>query len=344
VIATPSLSHREIAACMARGASALLGGQLVTGEIATHRDTEIGKVYTPSPFMSALAHDALACLDPRSPHHSEPGVLTGNDRHTVAWSLGAVRRRIRRFLIAQEEADGTWCFYGRGSALGPDAATTACAALAVARRSGRPDDPDRWQRHARALARFRTPAGPHFTFVAGDAGYSSIAADGRKIGGFDRIVNAHVMRFLAAAGDDDDGLAAYLEAEVTEGDRGRGSLHHPDPACFAHAVARAWTETPARDARAIAGSLLPWLLARQDDQGGFGGPLSTALAALALVDLGYAGDALDRASHYLLATASRTGEWPHEPYLSGGHGSAAFTTAFALAALARATAVRGGVA
>jgi len=332
--------------CLARGTATLLSGQLVTGEVATYRTTEIGKVYTPSPFMSALVHDSLACLDPGSAQAQESALwaLPVEKRRAVAWSAGVVRARIRRFLKWQEEADGTWCFYGRGSTLGPDAATTACAALAVARHTPQPIDRGsaRWRTHRRALARFRDPAGTHFTFVApGGAGYGWIAADGRKVVGFDRIVNAHVMRFLAAAGEEDDALTSYLRTEVERGDRECGSPEHPDPACFAHAVARAWAETPRSDAPAVASALIPWLLARQDEDGGFGGPLSTALATLALVDLGYAGNALDRSARYLMATVSEAGEWDYQPYLAGGHGSPAFTTAFALAALAGCAAARG---
>jgi hypothetical protein len=339
----------DLGTCLARGAATLLAGQLVTGEVPTHRVAANGKVYAPSPFMSALVHDALACLDPGSPHGPATALaaMSPEERQSVAWTVGALRNRIRRFLRWQEEADGTWCFYGRGSTLGPDAATTACAALAVARHARRSvaRERGRWRIHAHALARFRDPAGTYFTFVSDTgAGYGWISADGRRIVGFDRIVNAHVMRFLAAAGVDDEALAVYLTREIEQGDMTCGSPEHPDPVCFAHAVARAWAETPREDACAIHAALIPWLLARQDERGGFGGPLNTALATLALVDLGYAGDALDRSAHHLLTTVSPSGEWAYQPYLSGGHGSAAFTTAFALAALAACAASRGDVA
>jgi hypothetical protein len=334
--------------CLARAAATLESGQLVTGEVATYRRIPgAGKLYAPSPFMSSLVHDALGCIDPRSPHVRRGALagLTPAERRKVEWTVTTVRARIRRFLTWQEEADGTWCFYGRGSALGPDAASTASAALAVSRRArpgGRPRDP--WSVHARALARFRAASGSYFTFVSDDGvGYGWIAADGRRLVGFDRVVNAHIMRYLAAAGVEDEALAAYLRAEIAQGDLESGSPEHPDPVSFAHATARAWAESPRTDAGVVQARLVPWLLSRQDERGGFGGPLSTALAALALIDLGYTGEALDRAAAHLLATGSPAGEWEYQAYLAGGHGSASFTSALAISALACCAATRGGV-
>jgi hypothetical protein len=338
----------DFGTCLTRATTMLRAGQLVTGEVATYRRvTEIGKLYAPSPFMSAVVYDALGCLDPGSPQVQQGAMrgLSPAQRRAVEWSVTTVRARIRRFLAWQEEADGTWCFYGRGSALGPDAATTACAALAIARdaRSVAGEDGP-LRTHARALARFRASTGAYFTFVADNGvGYAWLASDGRKLVGFDRVVNAHVLRFLAAAGIEDEALAGYLREEIEQGDREAGSPEHPDPVCFAHAAARAWTEMPRRDAAVATAALVPWLLARQNDHGGFGGPLSTALATVALLDLGYAGEALDRSARHLLETVSPAGEWEYQAYLAGGHGSAPFTTALALAALAGCAEVRGGV-
>lgn len=342
-----SIPHEsDLAACVVRATTSLQSGQLVTGEIPTYRNIAAGtKLYAPSVFMSAMAHDALGCLDPRSRQHRDGAlrVLSSVDRRAVTWRAGLMRAGIRRFLAWQEEADRTWCFYGRGSALHPDAATTACAALALAVDSGRTRPPMRWRAHNRALERFRTPAGLYHTFTAPDgSGYAWIGADGARIAGFDRVVNAHVLRFVRATGAEPEPLAAYIMSEVEHGEFERGSPEHPDPVSFVHAVARAWTECPAVERGAVRALLVPWLHARQQDDGGFGGPLSTALALAALVDLGDTGDALDRASHHLLTTASDGGEWSYQPYLSGGQGSAPFTTALSVAALVGWASVRRG--
>jgi hypothetical protein len=77
------------------------------------------------------------------------------------------------------------------------------------------------------------------------------------------------------------------------------------------------------------------VLALQDERGGFGGPLSTALAISALVDLGHHGPELRRARAALLGLIGAWGGWAFEAFFPGGGGSLACTTAFAMDALAR---------
>jgi hypothetical protein len=335
----------DIGTPLARGATALLHAQLVTGEIPTYRRIgTLGLLYTPSPYMSAIALDALAPLDPGSPasHSSALAALSAAERRTVERSVTLLRARIRSFLAWQQEVDGTWCFYGRGSGLGADAATTACAALALT--SGvRRDSERRWRTHVRALAMFKTARGPYATFLARQPqrALGGGAAASPHSTTIDRMVNAYVMRALAAAGVADESLASFLLDEIERGDRERGSPEVPDPVCFAHAAARAWTAAPRRDADRVSAALVPWLLARQRADGGFGSALSTAFATNALVDLGYSDDGLDRAAQFLVATMSAGGEWEYEPHLAGGHGSASFTTALALSALVAYANARG---
>jgi hypothetical protein len=335
----------DIGTSLVRATTALLHAQLVTGEIPTYRRIgALGLLYTPSPYMSAIVLDALTPFDPVSPafHSSTLAALSTAERRTVERAVTLLRARTCSFLAWQEEVDGTWCFYGRGSGLGADAATTACAALALAsarRRGGE----RRWQKHVRALAMFKTTRGPYATFLPrrSQRAAGEDAAVSRHSTTIDRMVNAYVMRALATAGVADESLAGFLLDEVEHGDRERGSPEVPDPVCFAHAAARAWAAAPRADADRVSAALVPWLLSRQRPDGGFGGALSTACATTALIDLGYLGDGLDRAAQFLLATISAGGEWAYEPHLVGGHGSASFTTALALSALGAYTNARG---
>src|SRR5262249_47475639 len=154
---------------------------------------------------------------------------------------------------------------------------------------------------------FRASCGLYSTFADGAGGYSWIAPSGARIPGFDRVVNAFVMRSLAAEGAPHDTVDAYLLDEIEQGDRDRGSPEYPDATCFAHAAARAWAHLPVAGRTRSAAALIPWLLERQGHGGAFGGPLTTALAICALVDLGYAGDAIDRAAAALVESASPAG-------------------------------------
>jgi hypothetical protein len=321
----------------------LFARQLTTGEIATHRRVgESTRVYARSPYMSAVAADALAALDPRSPRMQWRAFrdLSPAARHEMEQAATIIRARLRAFLVWQEEPIGTSCFYGRSSALGPDAATTATVATVLAE-SARPlrarsvgPSPARWLARASALGRFRAPGGPYWTFVdPAGAGFAWIAPDGRPLAGFDRVVNAHVLRYLAAIGVGDPALDAYLLQEVEDGDFASGTRDYPDPIFFCWVVARAWSERPSSECERIATALIPWLASRQEADGRFGGALTTACAVLALTDLGYQGEIVDAAAEWLVGVAT-SGEWPFQPLLAGGHGSTAFTSCLAVGALA----------
>ncbi len=70
--------------------------------------------------------------------------------------------------------------------------------------------------------------------------------------------------------------------------------------------------------------------------GGFGGPLSTALAASVLLDLDYEGPELEHALASLRDGLQRWGGWEYEEFLIGGFGSPAWTTALCMVVQARA--------
>lgn len=332
------------ARCLQAGLARLRARVLPGGDLPTYRAIRpAGRLYAPCPALAALMHDALAAFDPTSAW-SRPRALLGLPpaaRAQASAAAAGLRRGLRAFLAAHEEADGTWRFHGRASGLDADAATTALAASALL---DAPRGSGRAARHVQALRRFRAHDG-YVTFVAGDgARYAWLDAAGRRVAGIDRVVNAHVLAFLGLAGEAEDALAARLLAEAAGGALEDGSPEHPDPLAFVQAVARAWRRAERPDRARLAQRLVPWTLARRRDDGGFGGPLASALALLALVDLGYDGDALDAAAGQLLDTASPDGEWDDEPYLRQGHGSGPFSTALALGALGAWAARRGGAA
>lgn len=179
--------------------------QLAHGESAAFtRDAEEALLYQPSVLPTALVHDALGALDPSSPA-AVPEALAlvpRRARAAFAATLHRLRARARAFVAWQEEPDGTWRRHGRASALGPDLATTACAA-AVLLEDG-----------------------------AGAAGLSArIASLARFDPGRDPVADAHALRWLALAGAD---APAWRESV-----RRALATHHGD-AAFLHAAARAY--------------------------------------------------------------------------------------------------------
>ena len=201
--------------------------------------------------------------------------------------------------------------------------------------------PRRWERHAAALERFRAAEGLYFSYVHADGtGYTWMDERGGPIVGFDRVVNANVLRFLALVGIASPEVQAYLMREAATGDFATGSPDYPNPLAFFYTVARAWRQAYLADRATLAAHLTPQILARETDQG-FGGPLSTAMAVSALLDLDYDGPALERAHAALLRMVEPWGGWGYEDFVVHGFGSPAWSTALALVALDRSRAVQG---
>lgn len=329
---------------LTRGLDRVRRGQLATGEIPSYCRIGGESLYCQSPLASSLVHDALACLDPFSPRfeRAAAGRLPEPGGRWLAAMAVHVRRRIRDFVAWQERPDARFCFLGRGSGLAPDAATTACCAAVllegrpvVGRRRGVASES--WRRHSRALARHRAGDGRFFTYVdARGGGWAALGPRGERTGDFDRVVNAHALRFLTLTGEPAERLPEWLLAEAAEWDFDEGSPDHPDPLVFAHAAARAFAPLPERED--LARALAPRVLARQRPDATFGGPLSTALALHALLDLGVedaALPALAAGGRALASQARRDGSWRGEAYVRQGGGSSSLTTALAVTALLR---------
>lgn len=327
-----------LAPMLLHGVAAIRRQQLRTGEIPCYRRGQRGSLeYCRSLFVSTFVHDALGALDARGPWYESAAVelLALPYRAWLLREVADIRRRIGAFLAWQEEADGTWRFFGRGSGIDPDSDTTACAAAVLLEQPG-PRGTDRWQRHVEALLRFRAATGLFFSYVHDDGtGYSWMDERGRPLLGFDRVVNANVLRYLALVGFEAEAVRAHVVDECLAGQFEAGSPDYPSPLSFFSIVARAWHQAQLADLDRLAQHLTPQIVGRQGPDGAFGGPLSTALALAALLDLGYRGPALAPARTALLNGVDPLGGWGYEDFVIHGFGSPALTTAVALAALVR---------
>lgn len=311
--------------------------QLPTGEIPSYRVTAPRRrEYRRSPFLSTFVHDALACFDVRSGEDTSALDLVPHDSaKPLAAAARAVRLRISAFLTWQGEEDFTWRFYGRGSGIDPDSDTTSCAAYA-ALDSERRGELQRWPRYVEALRRFRSVDGRYFSYVnRRGQGYSWMDERGKAIVGFDRVVNANVLRYLASVGEDVGILRGYLESEAGRlEDLRRGTPDYPNPLCFPYCAARAWRQANLAGTDALRESLLPLIFEHREPDGSFGGPLSTAMALASLIDLGYRGPVLGCGKRALLSNSLSNGGWGYEDFFVHGFGSPAWTTALAIRVLA----------
>jgi hypothetical protein len=327
-----------------RGLATILQEQLPTGEIPSYRLKGGVLEYRRSPFISTFVYDALGCFDSRSPW-CLPQVVNLIPTRWQFWfteSAAEIRQHIRAFLVWQEESDGTWRFLGRGSGIDADADSTSCAA-AVLWESASPHRQNRSHRYVRALERFRSTQGSYFSYVSRSGrGYSWMDESGRPLVGFDRVVNANVLRYLALAGIETKELITYLEGEITSEEFLQGSHDYPNPLCFCYCVARAWRQADLRGWDRLARLLCPRIVEMQTESGDFGGALSTALGTCTLLDLAMAEDsqraylpAILRARTAIMEKFQPWGGWGYEAFFTGGYGSPSLTTAAAMMALAR---------
>ncbi len=317
-------------------------GQHPNGEILSYRCERDGSyAYCRSPFVSTVVHDALSCLDPGSPGWRDGSleIVPAQAQERFGMSVARIRRRIRSFLIWQQEADGLWRFFGRGSGIDPDVATTVGAALALREGHGS-RSLLRAEQQSLAIGSFRSASGPFFTFLRrGRGGYGWMDADGGPVVGFDRVVNAEVLRYLYATGSDQapqaERLLAWLMEETARGDLTRGTPLFPNPLSFLRVLSRLLADHDLPGAGPLAERLVSALLRLQTAAGGFGGPLSTAVGADALRHLGHTGPALARAGSAVLRGLGARGGWTYEDFVIHGFGAPALTTALSLAFLAR---------
>ena len=254
-------------------------------------------------------------------------------------TVAELRQRIRSFLIWQQEAAGYWRFFGRGSGIDPDVNSTACASVALLEGHG-VRSLTRWERQQSLILSFRSAAGPFFTFLKPRrGGYGWLNEAGVPVVGFDRVVNAEVLRYLCRVGLGAGAEAAYLaewlldEATGTRADA--GSALYPNPVAFGYVASRALEAPYVPLRRELTEALLALVLRLQAPDGGFGGPLSTAMGATALLAIGHRDEELAAARLAVLRARGSGGSWPYEDFVVHGFGAPAWTTALSLAFLAR---------
>ncbi len=341
--AEPRAAEIAVARRTASALDAVVRGQHASGEIlAYRRDRHGNHAQVRTPFVSACVHDALACFDPTSPHWLDGGLDMFPPQMVAAAArvVVEVRRRLRAFLLWQQESDGTWRAFGRGSGVDPDVSTTTAASLALAEGPGA-CNPARRELEIERVLEFGSVDGPFFTFLKPrHGGYGWLSDGGLPVVAFDRVVNAEVLRFLClsryAGGDEARRLAQWLLQEAAAPDARAGSPLYPNPVVFAFALAQAAEASSGTPWHAdLVTAALACTRGLQDDAGGFGGPLSTAMGATALLRLGEDGAELDAAHAAVVRARGIDDSWPYEDYAVNGFGAPAWTTALALGFLAR---------
>jgi hypothetical protein len=342
-VTTPASSARTaFTRRLARGLDAVSRGQHPSGEILSFRRDPLGNyTYVRSPFVSTFVHDTLACFDPTSPGWLDGSLelLPERSQGRFVRTVVELRQRIRSFLIWQQEATGHWRFFGRGSGIDPDVNSTACASVALLEGHG-VRSLTRWELQQALILSFRSAEGPFFTFLKPRrGGYGWLSDEGVPVVGFDRVVNAEVLRYLHRVGSgatpEATRLTDWLLDEANGPGARNGSPLYPNPIAFAYVLSRALEgpDVPAR--QSLNEALLLLALRLQQPDGGFGGALSTAMGATALLALGNRGAELAAARLAVLRARGPGDSWPYEDFVVHGFGAPAWTTALSMAFLVR---------
>jgi hypothetical protein len=324
-------------------------GQHPNGEMLSfRRDRDGNYTYVRSPFVSTFVHDALACLDPTSPGWLDDGLdlFPRGLQSEVAHAISELRRRIRSFLMWQQDAAGYWRFFGRGSGIDPDVNSTACASLALLEGHG-VRTLLRWERQQELVGSFRSTEGPFFTFLKPRrGGYGWLNDDGMPVVGFDPVVNAEVFHYLSRVGAGQTPpalfLGEWLLGRLAELEDDEGSPLYPNPVCLGFVLSRALADPAAPVRDPLRHSLLARVLRQQRSDGGFGSPLSTAMGASTLLALGHRGAELEAARLAVLRGRGANDAWGYEDFVVHGFGAPAWSTALSIAFLVRHHCLAGG--
>jgi hypothetical protein len=299
--------------------------QLPSGEVPNFRLLANGSwEYCFSPLPAAYVHDALSCFDPLSIWFDSQALdqVSAGSRPSFVRKVVALRRRALRFLAWQQSADLSWRFHGAGSALAPDADLTAVAATTLVDVRGRDRVTD-WSLQTARIRAFRCHDG-----LYGDGGargdIPSESASALKF-----VASANVLRYYALTGEASEPLEHLLENHVLGGAREGCRID------FLWALARACRHGQLSLLARVEDNVIRQLMRRRDSCGGFGGPLSTALAMQALLDLEYEGPELRPGYEALLRRLDPVHGRRYEGYGHDGCGSSAWTTVAIVTALAR---------
>jgi hypothetical protein len=293
------------------------------GEIPNYRRKANGSwEYCFSPLTSAYVHDALSCFDPLSDWFDPPALAQTGARWQGPFSqaVSKIRRRIRRFLAWQQDCNGAWRFFGLGSSLPPDLETTACAATALLD-NARSREFSCLVRCNDILHVFRSPDGSFES--PGSRGPEDESAPWQRW-----VATAGAVRYLALSGSSLRIALGFTENATTDS-HSRFVLYY--------VAARAWKQGGLSGLDQIAAPV-----SREFPSSPPRGPLSTALAVTAMLDLNSSAEELEEAAPYLLRWWKSPRERKFEEFCDPLCGSPALTAAVSMAALARLGFVLGG--
>jgi Prenyltransferase and squalene oxidase repeat len=247
-------------------------------------------------------------------------------------SARGTEERAANYLVHEQLSPGIWRYYGHGTqiALSPDVDDTSLAWAAL-NRLNVPIPPDALD----AIRASRNKQGLFNTWLGDPSTWVEI--DSRDI---DTVVNLNALFLFGLVHEKMDEICKFELDQIANDNFRRGTVYYRSPMMFAHAFTRACHEGDVGCLQSGAEKVRDAVLSLQNKDGSWGNDLETAFGAVSLLNLGYRGEALDRAIKFLLTRQSPDGGWELAPAHCGAvaplnYGARTLTTALVIEALAK---------
>jgi squalene cyclase len=164
-----------------------------------------------------------------------------------------------------------------------------------------------------------------------------VGIDSRDI---DTVVNLNALLLFGLARQNIDIACQHVLDQINNNAFRRGTIYYSSPLMFAHAFSRAYGEGGVSCLQNAVPKIRDAVLSLQNKDGSWGNDLETAFGTLALLNLGYHGEALERAIKIILERQSAEGGWALAPAYRGAvaplnYGSRSVTTAVCIEVLAK---------
>ncbi len=242
------------------------------------------------------------------------------------------------FLLDNRENHGVWRYEGKsGVNYGPpDTDDTAMVFSALVESNVNVSDET-----LDYMLNFRTPDGLFLSWINSEEWLdpSNPYYEFFKTNDIDANVNADVLYAYSLRNRPQPGIIKYLNTISKNRSFINGTLYYPSPYAYTYLVTKAYADGDIRELEPSLYYLKNYLLSTQNNDGGWGNDLYTALATVSLINMDYEGEQLDKAIKHILNSQGTNGSWEtYSFYIAPAsstvfYGSQELTTSFSIEAL-----------
>jgi len=125
----------------------------------------------------------------------------------------------------------------------------------------------------------------------------------------DDTINANVIYAYSLRNRTPTGVVQYLNRIAENRSFVNGTLYYPSPYVFTYFVTKAYSDGKVRELEPSLANIREYLLETQQPDGGWGNDVDTALATVALINIGYEGKPLKKAIIHILENQKKDGSW-----------------------------------